>query len=128
MPCVVVSRSVDLAQLVLRRLDLAGSVLCGIASNVSQENSSVGEELPELAVGDEQSAEGAQILEGFVPMLLRCLLIDRRSWGLRIAASDLLGLPDKVLKQISLILSQNKGLGLLNDVPKVRNELLAVGG
>lgn len=61
-------------------------------------------ELPELAVGDDQSSESAQTLKGMVAVLACSLLVDRgtgRSDGLRV---PLLGLPDEVLEQVSIVL------------------------
>jgi hypothetical protein len=60
MPSVVVRRTIDLLETILRWLDLVGCVLCGIASNVSQEDRRIRKKLPELAVGDEEGTKGAQ--------------------------------------------------------------------
>jgi hypothetical protein len=41
--------------------------------------------------------------------------------GLGVAASDLLGLPDKVLEEVSLVLGKQQRLGLFNDVLEIRD-------
>lgn len=59
-------------------------------------------------------------------MLLRGLLVDRRTWGLRVAAGDLLGLPNEVLDEVALVLREKEDLRLLDDDAKILNELVTL--
>jgi len=59
-------------------------------------------------------------------MLLRCVLVDGSAGYLCIATADLLCLPDEVLEEIALVLSEEKNLSLLNDILEINNKLLTV--
>lgn len=79
-----------------------------------------------MAIGDDESAESPETLKRLLSMLLRGLPIDRCLWGLRIAASDLLSLPDEVLEEIALVLREEKDLRLLDYIAEVSNKLAAL--
>ncbi len=61
-------------------------------------------EFSELAICDDQSSKRPQPFESLVAMLLSARLIDGGTWDLDGLGVKLLGLPDKVLKQVPLIL------------------------
>lgn len=84
-------------------------------------------ELPELAVGDEQSAKSSQALQSLLAMLLGGLLVDGGAGNVDGLGVPLLGLPDEVLEQVALVLGQKQVLGLLDNVASVGNECLALG-
>lgn len=84
--------------------------------------------LAELAVGDEQGAQGAKALESFVAVLLGSVLVDGQGGGSRIASAEVLALPDEVLEQVALVLGEQEDFGLLDGIAHVRNEVLALGG
>lgn len=56
-------------------------------------------------------------------MLLRGGLVNGSTWELGIATLDESCLPQEILQQIAVILSQKQNLGLLNDVPKVSDKV-----
>lgn len=107
---------------------LVCSVLCSIASNVTQQDGGIREELPELAVGDDQCAKCTETVKGLVAVLLRGLLVYWCLRGLGISTGHLLSLPDEVLEEVALVLGEQQGLRLLNDILDVSNEALAFGG
>lgn len=82
----------------------------------------------ELAVGDEELAEGAQTLQGLVTVLLGGCLVKGGVRLLGVASGGLRALVDEVLDEIALILGQEKQLGLLDDVAQVGDENLALLG
>lgn len=94
MPDVVISRSVDLRQLLLTRVDFVGSLLGGITSNIADQDGSIVHcvkvrprsksnidakltKLSELPVGDNERPKRPQALQSLVSMLLGRLRIDR---------------------------------------------------
>lgn len=101
--------------------------MCSIASNVSQKDGSVREELPELAVGDEKGSEGAQTVKCLIAMLLGSVLVDGGARESGASTGDLLRLPDEVLKEVALVLGEEQDLGLLDDGLEVAYQLLALG-
>lgn len=60
-------------------------------------------------------------------MLPRGVLVDGSVGGLRITTVDLLGLPDKVLEQVAVVLGEDKELGGFNNISQITDELLAIG-
>ena len=52
-------------------------------------------------------------------MLLSGVFVDRSPWELGIATTNMLCLPDEVLKNVSLVLGQQKDFGLFDDIAKV---------
>ncbi len=56
-------------------------------------------------------------------MLLSSFFIGGSTRQLGIASAEMLGLPDEVLEQISLVLGKKKKFGLLDHLLKIRNEL-----
>lgn len=83
-------------------------------------------DLPELAVGNQQSTKGLEAIQGPVGILLAILLGDGHVGGIDVNSSDLLGLPDEVLKKLAVVLGQKHLLGLLNHIAKVLHEDLAL--
>ena len=69
-----------------------------------------------MTIGDDQGAECSETLKGLITMLLRGRLVDGCIGSLSIAAGDLLGLPDEVLEEVTLVLGKQQNLGLLNDL------------
>ena len=61
-------------------------------------------------------------------MLLCSGSVSGGTWQLSVAAVEVLAIPDKVLKQITLILGQQKVFGLLDDFSEVGDELSAFRG
>ena len=59
MPGVVISRIVDLAQCLIRWVDLRSCLLGGVTGNIADEDGSVIQELSELAICDDQCTECA---------------------------------------------------------------------
>jgi hypothetical protein len=53
--------------------------LCGIASNVPQEDAGIRKKFPELSVGDQKGTERAQTVERLVAVLFGSVLIDWRT-------------------------------------------------
>lgn len=84
--------------------------------------------LAELAIGDQQSTQGLEALEGLVGILLAVLLGDGHIGCLGALEGDLLSLPDELLEQLALVLGQEQLLGLVNDIAQVPDENLAVIG
>lgn len=82
--------------------------------------------LAELAVGDQQSTQGLEALQGPVGILLAVLLGDGHIGCLGTLQADLLSLPDKLLEQFTLVLAQEQLLGLLDDIAQIPDEDLAV--
>ena len=80
-------------------------------------------ELPELTVRYYKRAESPQPFKGLVTMLLSRAFVDRCSWQLGLTTGDLASLIDEILQQISLVLGQEKDLGLLNDTTEVSDEV-----
>lgn len=81
---------------------------------------------PELAIGDDQGPQSAQPLQCLVAMLLSGLLVH---WGIGCANSlgvELCSLPDKVLKQIALVLGQQEVLGLGDNFAEIFYESLSL--
>lgn len=128
MPGVVRSRLIEVAQGILAGLDLVGSLASGISSDGAKENSSVVEKLAELAVGDDERAEGTQTLQSLVSMLLRGVLINRCTWKRSILGLNLLCLPDEVLEEIALVLGQQEVFRLLDDDSEIGDQSLTFGG
>ena len=81
--------------------------------------------LAELAVGDQQLAEGPQALQSLLAIALSLVLGDGRVGTLNILVVVAGGLPDEVLQQVAIVLGQKQLLGLLDDVPGVLDEVLA---
>lgn len=84
-------------------------------------------EFPELAIRDDQGAQGAQTLEGLVAVLLGLLLLDRGIGRRQFLGVKVLGLPDEILQQVAIVLGQQQVLCLRDDLPEVLDELLALG-
>lgn len=144
-PRVVWRWLVEVLQLLLVWLDGGCRVLCRITSDVADQDRRVAHyssisiyarcerrvrrltEFAELAVGDDELAEGAKSLEGLVAVLLGCLLVYWRTHGVGIAGADVLSLPDKLLEQVALVLGEKQQLGLLDDSTQIAHQLLAVG-
>lgn len=84
--------------------------------------------LAELAVGDEQRAQGAETLEGLVAVLLGSVLSNGSIGSADSLGVELHALPDKVLDQIALVLGEQELLGLSDDSPYIVDELAALGG
>ena len=82
--------------------------------------------LSELAVTDEQRSESAETVEGLVTVLLGGLLVNWSIWGGSVAAGELLGLPDEVLKEVTLVLGEHQDLGLLDDAAEISDKLLTL--
>jgi hypothetical protein len=59
-----------------------------------------------LTVRDDERSKSPETLESLVAVLLRSVLVDRRTWESGIATADLLCLPDEVLEKVSLILDE----------------------
>ena len=125
-PGVVLSGSINLRELILGGLDLVGSVLGGISSNVTEKSGGIGQELPELTVGDQQGAQCSQAIKCVVAMLLGGILVDRCARKSLVSTRDLFSVPDEVLEKVALVLGEEQDLGLLNDLPQVANKLLAL--
>jgi len=101
MPRVVVSRLVDLGELVFVRVDLVCGLLCGIAGDVANENGGIAQKLSELAVAEDECAQRSEALESLLSVLLGGVLVDRRVGSLGVTTSDLLCLTDEVLEKIA---------------------------
>ena len=84
-------------------------------------------QLAELTVREDESSQSAQAFEGLVAMLLGRVLIHGSIGCGCICTSDLLSLPDEVLKKVAIVLGQQQKLGLLNYVAQVSDKLLALG-
>lgn len=85
-------------------------------------------ELPELAVANDESAECAKTIESLVTVLLCGILVYWCIGNGCVATGDLLGLPDEILKEVALVLGEEKDLGLLDNITKIRDKLLALCG
>jgi len=57
-------------------------------------------------------------------VLLRGVFVNRGARNFCISSSDLLSLPDEVLKQVSIILGQQEDLGMFDDDSEVFDELV----
>ena len=121
-PCVLWCRLIDLAKAVLIRIDFGSCLLGGITSNIAQENASVAEKFSELAIGDDQCAQCAKAVQGLVAVLLGSVLVNRGTWNLCVAAIQVLGLPDEVLEEVTLILAQQQMLGLFDDIAEIGDQ------
>jgi hypothetical protein len=125
-PDVVLSRLVEILELLLRRSDLGSSVGSSITSHIAEKNSSIREKLSELSVSDEQLAKGPQALKSLITILLGNILANRRVGGVDVLGIELGGLPDEVLNQVALVLGEKEVLGLLDNVGGILNQLLAL--
>jgi hypothetical protein len=79
-----------------------------------------------LAIGDNQGSKSAKTIESFVAVLFGSVLVD---WGTRefgISSGNLLSLPNKFLKKISIVLGKQQVLGLLNHLAKIINQLFTL--
>ena len=83
--------------------------------------------LSELAIGDNKRAQGSQTLQSLIAVLLRSLLVNGSIGKSGISAIDLLRLPDEVLKEIALVLGQEKVFGLFDDVTEICHKILTFG-
>ncbi len=61
-------------------------------------------------------------------MLLGSVLVDRSIWNGCISTIDLLRLPDEVLEDVALVLSEKENFGLLNDVTEISNQSTTFSG
>ena len=61
-------------------------------------------------------------------MLLGSLFVRRSTWKLCVAAFEVLAFPNELLKEVSLILGQEKLLGLLDDLSEICDQALAFSG
>lgn len=122
MPGVFWCRLIDLAESVLIRVDFGCSLLSGITSDIPEEKASIAEKFSELTVGDDQCAQCAKTVQCLVAVLLGSVLVNWCTWNLYIAAIQVLGLPDKILEQIALVLAQQQMLGFLNDIAKIGDQ------
>ena len=118
-PCVLWSRLVDLVEAVLIRIDSVCRLLGSITSHIAQEDTSIAEQFTELAIGENQCAECAKTVQGFVAVLLSSGFVGRRTWQLCVAAIQILCLPDEVLEQVALVLAQKQMLGLFDDIAEI---------
>jgi hypothetical protein len=59
-------------------------------------------------------------------VLLGSSLVDWCAWHLSIATTDVLCLPDEILKQVALVLGEKENLGLLDNLTEIGYELLAI--
>lgn len=84
-------------------------------------------DLAELSICDEQRAESLETISSLACILFSIVLSHGDIGSLRIARSDLLGLPDKVLKQLAVVLRQQQLLGLVDDIAQVLHKDLAFG-
>lgn len=144
-PGVVLGRLINLVKSLLVWVDLVSGLRSGITSDVTSEelgivdcrgladflhlkDKAVHTELSELAVADEQRSECAETVKGLVTVLLGSVLINWSIWRGGVATTDLLSLPDEVLKKVPLVLGEHQDLGFLDDAAQVSNELLAFCG
>lgn len=79
-----------------------------------------------MTVGQNERSKGTQAVKGLVTVLLGGFLVDRSVRSAGIAARDLLGLPNEVLKKVALVLCQEEKLGLLNNLAQITNKLLTL--
>lgn len=106
MPDIVLSRLVQLLELLLRGTNTGSSVGSGITSHVAEENSGIGEKLSELTVGDEKLTKSPQTLKGLVTVLLGNILADRSVGCVDVLGVELSSLVDEVLDQVALVLGK----------------------
>jgi len=134
MPGVVLCGSVNLVEIFLGGFDTGSGVGCGVSRHVAEEDGGILDysmlasrgvgyrvwdvrtKLAKLAVGDDQGSKGPQPLEGLVSMLLCCFLVDRRTGNTDSLGVKLLGLPNEVLEQISVVLGQEKVFRLFHNL------------
>lgn len=128
MPDIVLSRLVDLSELLLRGADTGSSVGSSIASHVAEEDCSIRKKLSELSVGDEKLAKGSQTLKSLVTILLGSVLADGGIGCVDTLGVELSGLPDEILNQVALVLGEKEVLGLLNGVGGILDKLLTLSG
>lgn len=119
MPGIVLGRFVDLVEAVRVRVDLGGCLLSGVTSHVAHQDDGIVEQFAELAIGDDQCAQGAQAIQSLVAMLLRGLFVYRCTWERRVATIQVLSLPEEVLEQVALVFAQEQMLGLLDDIAQI---------
>lgn len=81
--------------------------------------------LAELSIANDERSKSAETLKSFIAVLLGSLLVNWCAGSGCIATRDLLCLPDKVLKKVTLVLGEKKDLCLLNHITKVSNEVLS---
>jgi hypothetical protein len=81
--------------------------------------------LSELSIGNQQSTKSSQAIESLLSVLLSSSFVDWCVDGASLATTDLLCLPDKILKKIAFIFVENKNLGLFDNLAEVGNQSLA---
>lgn len=110
-PGVVLGSLVNLRELVLSGAKLASGTSSTITSHVAKQDGSILQKLTELAVGDEQCAEGTETLKSLVSIALSGVLVKRRLDAVNGLGVKLGGLPDEVLDQVALVLGEKEVLG-----------------
>jgi hypothetical protein len=83
--------------------------------------------LSELAIGDNKRAQRSQTLQSLIAVLLRSLLVNGSIGKSSISTIDLLRLPNEVLKEITLVLGQEKVFSLFNDITEICHKILTFG-
>jgi hypothetical protein len=83
--------------------------------------------LSELAIGDNKRAQRSQTLQSLIAVLLRSLLVNGSIGKSSISTIDLLRLPNEVLKEITLVLGQEKVFSLFNDITEICHKVLTFG-
>lgn len=142
-PDVLLSRLVNLRELLFRRPDLVGSLLRRVRGDVFEEDGGVAHwnyqysdprkgmmkhtDLAKFAIGDQKRSQGLEALQRLLAILLAGLLVDGNRC-LHISRGDLLGLPDELLQQFTLVLGQEQLLGLVDNIAQVPDQNLALGG
>lgn len=143
-PSVVFGWTVDLVELIFRRIHFVRGLLRGIADHATKEHrgvadcsSSVGfvdgwratlTEFSELSIRHHELTKSAKIIQGFVAVLLHtapahgCM---RRS---SVISVDVLRLPNDILYQVPLVLGEKEYLGLFDDIAKIRDQVPAFLG
>jgi hypothetical protein len=79
-----------------------------------------------LTVGDDECSKSAESLERLLAVLLSSVLVEWCRDTLRVDLTKVLGLPDEVLEEITLVLGEDQKLGLLNDISEIGDQLLTV--
>lgn len=74
-PLVRRRRLIDLTEVIFARPSLLGGLDRTVSSNVPSEKAKVLQELAGLRVGEDQLAEGAEVLDGLVSVVLRALAV-----------------------------------------------------
>ena len=124
-PGVVLGSLVNLTELFLVGAELASSATSSITSHVPKQDGSILQELTELAIGDEQCAEGAETLKSILSIALSGVFVKRGLDAVNALWVKLGSLPDEVLDQVALVLGENEVLGKTDNLMGVANEALA---